>query len=406
MQERTDRKPLSRRDFLRVAGTLAAGATLAACAPKTVVVKETIKETVIVEGTPKVVEKEVTKIVEKEVEKQVTKEVTRVVKETVEVAVEVYDLEYWAGWPQYDRVIGPLTSTPEWKEMTAPHNVTVRAGVSGEVFNANIAAGTPPEVAASSWERLRDGIILPLDDFVAASTIIVRENYPQATWDASTYEGQLFGVVCNEGFMTCGLDYNARMVEEAGLDPDNPPVTWEECYVWHEALTQFDSAGNLIQIGLDPLDAMGGGPPSWSWPFGMSFGCYDTWTYWDPDKVEIHFDHPEMAALFDTTARFIQLIGPDNLQGMRSVEGQGTWGGAYNSEVQAMIIEGYWHPGETMNEAPEVGKVNRATWVPVPESRRGKKVQALGGHKLGLFAQSKHPQAGWPIIEFLHTEAA
>ena len=52
-------------------------------------------------------------------------------------------------------------------------------------------------------------------------------------------------------------------------------------------------------------------------------------------------------------------MGADNLQGVRSVEGQGTWGGSYNAEVQAMIIEGYWHPGETAKEKPEVAKLNR-----------------------------------------------
>ena len=48
----------------------------------TSVVKETVKETVIVEGTPQVVEKEVTKVVEVEVEKVV--EATPVPAEPVE----------------------------------------------------------------------------------------------------------------------------------------------------------------------------------------------------------------------------------------------------------------------------------------------------------------------------------
>ena len=51
-------KKLSRRQMLRGLGLVAVGAAAAACQPKTVVVKETVKETVIVEGTPKVVEKE------------------------------------------------------------------------------------------------------------------------------------------------------------------------------------------------------------------------------------------------------------------------------------------------------------------------------------------------------------
>jgi peptide/nickel transport system substrate-binding protein len=68
---------LGRRDFLRAAALAAAGAAAIACQPKTVivekekevtrVVKETVKETVVVAGTPQIVEKEVTKVVKETV---------------------------------------------------------------------------------------------------------------------------------------------------------------------------------------------------------------------------------------------------------------------------------------------------------------------------------------------------
>ena len=68
---------LSRRRFLRGFGTAVAGATVAACQPRTVIVKETVevekevekvvKETVVVEKEKIVIEeKEVTKVVETE----------------------------------------------------------------------------------------------------------------------------------------------------------------------------------------------------------------------------------------------------------------------------------------------------------------------------------------------------
>ncbi len=66
---------LSRRQFLYVGGTAAAGVALAACQPKTVIVEKekVVKETVEVA-------KEVTKVVEKEVTKVVEKEVTKVIE--------------------------------------------------------------------------------------------------------------------------------------------------------------------------------------------------------------------------------------------------------------------------------------------------------------------------------------
>ena len=73
--------PISRREFIHISALGVAGVAVAACQPKTVIVKETV----VVEGTPQVVEKEVTTVVEKEVTTVVEKE--KVVKETVVVEV-------------------------------------------------------------------------------------------------------------------------------------------------------------------------------------------------------------------------------------------------------------------------------------------------------------------------------
>ncbi len=80
-----------------------------------------------------------------------------------------------------------------------------------------------------------------------------------------------------------------------------------------------------------------------------------------------------------------------------------TWGGSYNAEVQAMIIEGYWHPGETQAQKPDVAQYNRATWVPVPEARRDEKVQGTGGHYVVYFKGAKNIEAGFNFTEFLTT---
>jgi ABC-type glycerol-3-phosphate transport system substrate-binding protein len=198
------------------------------------------------------------------------------------------------------------------------------------------------------------------------------------------------------------MNYNERLVGEAGLDPDNPPVTWAETFEWHEKLTKFDDAGNLLQIGLDPFDAEGGifagndgSFPSESWGF----------KYFDVDTGEFNLDHEKMVDIFETMGEFVRFVGPDNLAGLRAVEGQGTWGGAFNAEVQAMIIEGYWHPGETAHEKPEVSAVNRATWVPVPEERRGAKIQFGGGHMVLFFKDATNPiQDAFPVAEFLQSD--
>jgi ABC-type glycerol-3-phosphate transport system substrate-binding protein len=84
----------------------------------------------------------------------------------------------------------------------------------------------------------------------------------------------------------------------------------------------------------------------------------------------------------------------------------GGWGGSYNAEVQAMITEGYWHPGETTVQAPEVAKKNRASWALVIDPLKGKKIQVAGGHTFAIFKKSKYPQEAFKLAEFFLTDAA
>jgi hypothetical protein len=124
--------------------------------------------------------------------------------------------------------------------------------------------------------------------------------------------------------------------------------------------------------------------------------------WWDAENRVINFEG--MAEAYDTYAAFVNVVGVDNLAGFRGAEGQGTWGPAYDAEVQAMIIEGYWHPGETFSVRPDVAENNRATWAPVPASRAGTKLQVAGGHMVFFWKDAQlGPDVTWPVAEFLLT---
>src|SRR5690606_10907364 len=124
----------------------------------------------------------------------------------------------------------------------------------------------------------------PVDDKVAASSIIKKDDMIPALWDSVFYDGKMVGVPGIESFIWWGLNYNAKAAEEAGLDPDNPPQTWDEVLTWHKALTKFDAAGNLQQFGLDPYDAMAGEPD-----FGVqSFGGFN---WWDENSRTINLNN-------------------------------------------------------------------------------------------------------------------
>jgi len=208
----------------------------------------------------------------------------------------------------------------------------------------------------------------------------------------------MYGVPANENWIWYGLNYNTKLVEAAGLDPDSPPATWDDALDWHRELTAFDAAGNMTMVGLDPYDAIANEPDFWALSYGFQ--------WFDENTAEFNLDNEAMVEAINMGAEFYRIAGPDNMVAMRQVEGQGTWGGSYNAEVQAMIIEGYWHPGETVTSVPEVGQYNRTTWAPVPTSRKGAKIQGAGGHYVVFFKESQNPEPMFKISEFLNTNGA
>jgi multiple sugar transport system substrate-binding protein len=316
---------------------------------------------------------------------------------------EAGTISYWAFWTQYGDAVKIFK--PILEEKVKPHAIDIKTGVdASQVFLTAVAAGTPPDIGTGHHyiDYMSKGQAIDVSPYVATSSILKKENFSEAAWNGQFYHGTHYGVSGIEAFVRRGLNYNTRLVQEAGLDPEKPPVTWPDMLAWHKALTKFDSAGNLKQIGYDPTDAEGG-------LFATSDGTFlsDSWGFewFDAKSKSFNIDNPLMVEGLETLAEFVKIIGPDNLAGMRSVEGQGQWGGSYNTQIQAMILEGYWHPGETFHDKPEVSKLNRATWMPVSESRKGKKVQQGGGHMVFLYKGAKNPpEWAWPVAEFLNTK--
>jgi hypothetical protein len=243
------------------------------------------------------------------------------------------------------------------------------------------------------------GALLPVDEKVAASTVIKKEDILDKLWEASFYDNQMIGVPGIEGFLWWGLNVNSDAASKAGLDPTKLPLTWEEVFEWHKAMTIFDDAGNVKQFGLDPYDAMAGEPD-----FGIqSFGGKN---WWDEENRTFDLNNETTASWFDTLGEFIKYVGPDKMAGIRQDANLGTWGAAYNAGVQTMIMEGYWHPGETQIQKPEIAPFNVATWAPVPASRSGAQIMATGPHFVVLFKDGKLPDEMFKVAEFLITDVA
>lgn len=369
------KKHLTRRDFLKLTTVVSTGAVVAACAPSAPAPAAPAKQ---------------------EPAKPAAPTAAPAAKEPITVRLwvawgnmnKLFQDEVWYKMPEYETVVGSNIKI-EYKGNTGDQPVQTA-----------IAAGDPPEAASNiSYAQLAiKDVFLDTQPLVDTSKFIKKDDYIPAIWDFCkfwTFKG-LLGIPCFESYLDYGLNYNTKMVKDAGLDPDKPPTTFTEGLEWHKALTKKDAAGNLKQFGLDPYDAMAGDPD------GIQVATLVKW--WDDKTGKFNFTDPKIVDYFTVTKQYYDIMGPDQIAGLRQAEGMGGWGGSYNAQAQAMIIEGYWHPGETTVQAPDVAKLNKATWTLVIDANKGKKVQEAGGHTLGIFKNSKYPKEAFKLGEFFNQD--
>ena len=296
--------------------------------------------------------------------------------------------------------IAKIIETPEFKEHMGGATLEYKGNTNEAALLTAIAGGAAPDAGSNySYPNLYTrGATIPVQDLVAASTVIKQDDILAPLWKSAFIGADMIGVPAIESYLWWGLNYNADAAEKAGLDPATPPVTWDETLEWHKAMTKKDDAGNLLSIGLDPYDAMAGEPDFAATSWGV--------TWYDENTHEFDLDNPLFAESMDVMGEFYRIAGPDQMAGLRQVEGQGGWGASYNAGVQQMIIEGYWHPGETQIQKPEVAQFNKATWAPVPAARKGAKIMATGAHFVMIFKDGKNQEGAFKVGEFLNTPTA
>lgn len=106
------------------------------------------------------------------------------------------------------------------------------------------SAGEGPDLVALHNEQLpqyvSEGVFAPVGDIYERGNLS-RDVLIQSAADAGTVDGEDYAVPMN--FTTLLLYWNKTMFEEAGLDPEQPPTTWDEWADYAQQLT-IDSNGD------------------------------------------------------------------------------------------------------------------------------------------------------------------
>ncbi len=161
--------------------------------------------------------------------------------------------------------------TSAWAAENPQHTVkAVYAGNYVETTTKALTAaqaGEPPQVAVllsiDIFTLVEEDVVLPISDIATseADKAWIDGFYPSFMKD-SVFEGKVYGIPFQRS--TPVFYYNVEAFREAGLDPENPPKTWDEMVEMGKKLVVKDANGNVTRWGTRiPTLGLGG-----AWLFG------------------------------------------------------------------------------------------------------------------------------------------
>ncbi len=233
-----------------------------------------------------------------------------------------------------------------------------------------------PDVALFSSR----GLLLELNERIAQSGVIRTDDIFPGPRSAVTWEGGTYAIP--RGSNTLALYYNADMFRAKGLDPDNPPRTWDELYETARTLT--DPAASVYGLGFSAVGTEEGTFQFLPW-VQMAGG----------DWNNLATEGGERALALWTRLVDERIASPDTL-----VRSQWDTTATFNSGNAAMVISGPWElPRMTKDAKFEF----RAALLPVPQEG-ATRASALGEGTNAIIANSDNPDEAFRFLEFLYAQ--
>ncbi len=199
-----------------------------------------------------------------------------------------------------------------------------------------VSAGNPPDFSiigrseVVEW-AVREGV-LPLDDYIAASTETKKEDWFDVAWNECVWQAKTYAQPFESG--TYAAWYNMELFEGAGLDATKAPVTWADVDIAAEKITQGSAADGYTTVGFIPWGS--GRRDLLGWLAGGEW--------------------------YDETAQQITAVTPENIAAMEWVK---QYADKYGGEALERFRQGLG--GEDTTDDPfyrgQVGTTWRGSWA-------------------------------------------
>jgi multiple sugar transport system substrate-binding protein len=378
---------LTRREMLKLSGTLAAGSLLAACAP----------------AEPEQIE--VTREVEVEVPVEQTVEVQ------VEVPVEqtvVVEATEPAEAPLLSGAIeGHVVCMHFLHEFTEDHVGVFQdenPGITVEVieedptrFFAMYAAGTPPDLIRVQAPRIPQYMarkmmydlspFFEVSDMLSLDDLAPANNYYKGYSPLDIGEGPIYGM-CKDFSPDCTIFAYKPIFEDAGVPvpSDTEPLKYEEIAELSSQLTQFEGDRTLV-FGYAFETA-------WVDRFMMNMLAEIDQSIFSEDLTTLNISGDEAA--YEVAKYYFDLAANKQSQSILNPSSAGWFGTDFTQATVALAQYGFWFGAmaESEDTAGGVIMLPGPTWTGV---RRDPTVTATG---MIMAAPTQVPEAAWKVFEY------
>lgn len=248
-----------------------------------------------------------------------------------------------------------------------------------------IAAQSAPDIAQIdqfwSSELADAGAIVSLDDFLANDPALDRADIWDKAWQTASYQGKLWSMPF--ALSNIALYYNKTLFQQAGLDPNQPPVTWEMLAAAARQLTlDADKNGTPEQWGLTvPLKANEGNVYYW-----LAFLWQNNGAIFSADGKAVRFDD---AAGVEALQFWVDLAKKDHALALAPPDNgfeEGKVGMTIASTARLAALLKALGP-DNLGMAPLPAHKQAATGV--------------GGANLAILSGARNQQAAWEFIRWM-----
>ena len=244
-----------------------------------------------------------------------------------------------------------------------------------------VAGGTVPDVAYLDQGAVGDfasrNALASLEDYIAGSKAVNKEDYIAAWRDAASYQGTMYGLPFDGE--TTGLFYRTDLFEAAGIA--GPPKTWQEFEDAAKKLTN-EAEKKYGFILFAPEAAYYWYP--WLWQAGGRLLSEDG------QQILFNNEDGKRAGEFYVGLRE---YSPEDYLNSNSYDGRV----AFANGTVAMYVAGAWFAGTLRSEFPDIDGL----WASAPLPQDKQCATTIAGDTLVIFEQSKNKDAAWKWIEFL-----